>query len=89
MHTCNNKKCVNPVHLKLGSQSDNVKQSYKDGLQVNPHRLITQEMANEIRGSVGTYKALSEKFGTTYSVVKNIKQGNTYHDLTGGGTCGS
>lgn len=30
-HLCNNKSCVNPAHLKGGSQSSNMKQCVRDG----------------------------------------------------------
>jgi hypothetical protein len=90
LHLCNNKKCVNPVHLKMGSQSENVKQSYRDGLQINPRRFLkTKEQVLEILNAEGTQRGIAKRFGTTQTVVKNIKQGRTYRDLTGGGTCGS
>lgn len=32
MHTCNNKKCVSPLHLELGTQKQNILNSIKDGI---------------------------------------------------------
>ena len=32
MHKCNNKKCVNPSHLKVGTTSENTKAAYDDKL---------------------------------------------------------
>lgn len=32
-HSCNNPKCVNPLHLYEGTYSDNIKQAYRDGLR--------------------------------------------------------
>jgi len=31
MHRCNNSSCINPRHVIWGTQSENVKQSYRDG----------------------------------------------------------
>ncbi len=36
-HRCNNKQCVNPDHLYVGTLSDNAKQAYRDGLVIMPH----------------------------------------------------
>lgn len=33
MHTCDNPRCYNADHLKLGTQSDNVKDMYAKGRQ--------------------------------------------------------
>lgn len=89
MHICNNKTCVNPDHLKAGTQSENIKQSYKDGLQTNPNRSMTKEQVLEIFSMEGSQRKIAKLFNTTQTVVKNIRNSKTYCDLTGGGTCGS
>lgn len=37
-HLCNNKQCVNPEHLKGGSQASNVRQCVEDGRHKTPFR---------------------------------------------------
>lgn len=37
-HRCNNRKCVNPLHLYAGSRSDNMKQAWTDGTGKVPDR---------------------------------------------------
>lgn len=32
MHTCNNKKCINPDHLTLGAHAENMRAAQRDGL---------------------------------------------------------
>jgi len=32
MHMCNNKICINPCHLTLGTHKENIQQAIKDGL---------------------------------------------------------
>lgn len=50
MHTCDNKKCVNPRHLKLGDQSDNVQSAYDNGLSEK----FTQRVANFVNNVFGS-----------------------------------
>lgn len=89
MHLCNNKKCVNPKHLKLGTQSENIQQAYRDGLQINPNRSLTDEQVKNILLAEGSQRQIAKAFGTSQTVVKNIKLGRTYKHISGkGGSCG-
>ena len=88
-HTCDNKRCVNPLHLQAGTQSENVKESYARGLQINARRSMTEQQVISIYQAGGSQRAISKQFNTTQTVVKNIKLGRTYRDITKGGVCGS
>lgn len=88
-HSCNNKICVNPKHLVSGTQSENVKEAYRDGLQINPNRKQSKESVLEIFYSTGSQRSIAKKFNTTQTAVRNIKNGKTYCDITKGGFCGS
>jgi hypothetical protein len=36
LHGCDNPPCVNIVHLRLGTQSENIKESYAKGRKHSP-----------------------------------------------------
>ena len=76
-HTCDNRKCVNPDHLWLGTAKDNSRDMMSKGRHNNNYKmkynLLSQEIANTIRKEKGTQKQIAEKFGTSASQVWRIK----------------
>ena len=75
LHTCNNKRCCNPEHLKLGTHGENTAEAWRDGLF---KRYITKQQAAEIKALLEqgwTYRALTAKYGCSSPVIARIKQG--------------
>lgn len=68
-HKCNNKRCINPDHLYAATQSQNVKDAYKDGL------------INYRRGENHHYTKLSDK--EVIEIRKLYKLGGTSHRKLG------
>jgi hypothetical protein len=71
-HTCDNRKCINPDHLFLGTHSDNMKDALKKGRLFIPegcfftkgrkrkNRRLTDEEAKELKSFIGAnYPALT------------------------------
>lgn len=74
LHRCDNPSCVNPKHLFLGTQGDNVRDMVSKGRQVfytgedNPHSVLTVEDVLEIRRLYSTGNHTQKQIGAMYDV---------------------
>lgn len=80
LHICNNPRCVNPLHLYVGTYSDNNQDTIRDG--GSPHRKLSDEEVREIRMlySVGdtTHRKLATEFNVHKSSITSILSGDHY-----------
>jgi predicted DNA-binding protein (UPF0251 family) len=54
MHSCDNKLCINPNHLSIGSQKDNVIDMFKKNRQVSPEylsKILSKETGEKNRNA--------------------------------------
>lgn len=81
LHKCDNPPCVNPEHLFLGTNHDNVldreakgrnRASRNKGTK-NPSVKITESDVLEIRSSTMKQIELAKKFGVTFQMISRIK----------------
>lgn len=87
-HRCDNRSCVNPEHLFLGTQADNMadmnakgRGGWKTGSQ--HHRAkISDDDVREIRRSKGLLRQadLAARFGITQGAVSKIQRGDRWRD---------
>lgn len=85
-HKCDNPKCVNPNHLQLGTQADNVKDMIERGRRVITVRCgadhwnsaFSHEDIDYICSVEGRTKELAEKFGVHLSAIKNVRRRNGF-----------
>ena len=71
-HTCDNPLCVNPSHLFLGTNKDNVVDSVKKGRR---YKALTPQQVREIRKSKARGVDLAEQYGVTPPTVCSIRNG--------------
>lgn len=88
MHTCDNPKCVNPSHLRLGTQSENVTDMIVKGRKVagewqkrkgvDHFRSAFKDQADIdlICATQGDTKALAERFGVHVTTIRDIRRRN-------------
>lgn len=81
-HHCDNRRCVNPEHLFLGTLQDNHRDMMNKRRQAwgeaTRHAKLTLEQVREIRASVGPREAVAAKYGITGSNVSYIRRGDTW-----------
>ena len=81
-HTCDNRKCVNPKHLWLGTRNDNIQDMIKKGRATkadpedNGSAILNWELVNKIRQIRREkriyYKDLAVMFNVHYATIKRI-----------------
>jgi hypothetical protein len=85
-HSCDNSICVNPDHLFVGTQADNMadrsrkKRGYKNGAYFGAR--ITADTAAKIKKSKLTLRATAKEFGVSFSNVYSIRNGHTWRHLS-------
>jgi len=85
LHRCDVQSCVNPAHLFVGTQLDNVNDMMTKGRgvarrgELNGNSKLTQIDVDGIRSDYAACRsplALSKKYGVSKSTIKNIVTGS-------------
>ena len=90
-HRCDNRKCVNPAHLFLGSVADNNKDKEAKGRgnhakgEKHHEAKLTETQVREIRikyanGGI-TYRQLALEYGVSYSIIGYIIRRKTWFHI--------
>lgn len=88
-HRCDNRLCVNPDHLFLGTHADNMADMRAKGRsggrrrrgELSPLAKLTNAQANQIRELLRTgvsQREAARRFGVSRGTVVNIGRGRTY-----------
>lgn len=82
LHNCDNRRCVNPAHLRLGSFQDNMddmtdKLRHAHGAR-NGHAKLTVAQVKSIRLMDGTHEEIAARFGISRPSVSYIRSGRTW-----------
>jgi hypothetical protein len=86
-HTCDNPLCINPDHLILGTQAQNVADREVRGRRkdINGEKIgtakLTAEQVYEIRASELSYAQLAEIYNVDKSNIAAIKTGKSWKHL--------
>lgn len=93
MHLCDNRKCIEPTHLRMGSYSENTQDMHDKGRGsgVGAHKgsehhfaKLTEETVKEIKRLRYQYlgKQLARKFNVSRATVSMILNGKIWQHVT-------
>lgn len=87
-HRCDNRGCVNPAHLFLGTNADNVRDRESKGRRAAPrgtanaNAKLTEQVVRDIRANAAlcrvTQQELADRFGIDRSVVGKVIRGKAW-----------
>lgn len=91
-HSCDNRLCVNPSHLWLGTQSENLRDAVQKGRMFRPNTRGSRNGNTPLRDadvraikrglSLGArQKELARSYGVDVSTISNIKLGKTWSHI--------
>lgn len=89
-HTCDTPQCVNPSHLILGTQQDNIDDRQNRGRQKVavgedygwPHTKLTEEQVLDIRSRVGQgQRSMAREFNVSQTCIRLILIGKNWKHL--------
>lgn len=77
MHKCDVRLCVNPEHLSLGTNADNVQDKVRKGRAA---KKLTPEQVLDIRSRFGTesIKSIARAFGVNKRLIQFIVRGQSW-----------
>jgi len=85
-HSCDNPSCVNPDHLLIGTQQDNVDDMHDRGRARQGHALgeahgnakLTVALVREIRASTETTLQLHRRLGISRPTIDSVRKRETW-----------
>lgn len=90
MHTCDNRSCVNPAHLKWGTASENIQDAYDKCRKVSPFKrgtahhgaVLNATQVRFIKAHPAMKQAeLERMFGVSRSAIVAIREGRTWKHI--------
>lgn len=82
LHSCDNKRCVRPIHLRAGTRSENLREAVAHGIGVG-RRKLSNAQVKEIREAVaaGLSRAeLANKYGVNVETIHRVVRYITHRE---------
>ena len=91
-HKCDQRWCVNPDHLELGTDKTNCDDKVRKGRdgrekkigKISAYRTLTAEQIALIRTVRGTQREIAKRVGASQNQVARIQRGEIYKEISSG-----
>lgn len=80
-HLCNNRSCVNPKHLTLGTQADNVKDMWVNTSSPRGNAKLSESQIAAIRNDPRSSRTLAPLYGVSHSHIRSVRNGRAWKTL--------
>lgn len=84
-HTCDNRRCVNPAHLFLGTNAENTADRDRKGRQARGEQSgrakLTESDVRAIRASAEPHAVLAKRFGVGATIISSIRTGKAWRHV--------
>lgn len=87
MHLCNNKRCVNPSHLRLGTTAQNIEMAARDGLMPRGERngggrkLTSEKVRSILRDRHIGCTRMAKIAGVSSTTIKAIRRRSIWRHI--------
>ncbi len=87
LHRCDNRRCINPEHLYLGTHQQNMRDRQERGRtdrhigSANGRARLTEEQVARIKRDDRWPRFIAKDYGVTVHSIKNIKYGVTWRHV--------
>lgn len=86
LHTCDNRRCVNPSHLVLGTNQDNtddMMQKGRDRVKGERHKnhKLTETQVAAIKADSRFQRTIAKEYGVSQALVSALKNGKRWGHL--------
>lgn len=88
LHSCDNRKCVNPAHLHLGTRADNMREMSERGRAARNGAKLTPDDVRAIRRDFRARnkrrtnsKELAARYGVSNGAICSIIRGDTWSNV--------
>jgi hypothetical protein len=82
LHRCDNPSCINPLHLDVGTQKQNMQDSSRKGRCQEGHGKLTADKVREILSDPRPGRVIAKEIGVGKSTIAAIKGRQSWRHIT-------